>query len=50
MKFRLFLLFLFVVQLIQSPASFAQRVIPDDDQQLLYEIYKELVGYKTTGV
>ena len=49
MKFRLFLLSLFVVQLIESPPSFAQRVIPGDDQRLLYEIYKELVEYKTTG-
>ena len=27
----------------------AQRSIPDDDQELLYEIYKELVEYKTTA-
>lgn len=32
-----------------SAASHGQRAIPDDDRELLYEIYKELVEYKTTG-
>jgi len=39
----------FAMLIAVSPASLAQREIPDDDQQLLYEIYKELVEYKTTG-
>lgn len=32
-----------------NQASFAQRDIPADNEQLLYEIYKELVEYKTTA-
>lgn len=28
--------------------AFAQRIIPEDDQELLYEVYKELIEYKTT--
>lgn len=31
------------------PSALAQRDIPNDDRQLLYEIYKELIGYKTTA-
>ena len=34
-----------------APSSFAQsdRIIPDNDRQLAYEIYKELIEYKTTA-
>ena len=35
--------------LIIASTAFAQRVIPEDDNQLLYQIYKELVEYKTTA-
>jgi len=37
--------------ILSVPAVAAQtsRVIPDDDNQLVYEIYKELVEYKTTA-
>ena len=35
--------------LVLASTAFAQRVIPEDDNQLLYQIYKELVEYKTTA-
>ncbi|MFK7863806.1 MAG: M20/M25/M40 family metallo-hydrolase [Pseudohongiellaceae bacterium] len=37
-----------VISLFFSQALLAQREIPSDDRQLLYEIYKELIEYKTT--
>ena len=37
-----------VLMLLTPAAVLAQRTIPSDDQQLLYEIYKELIEYKTT--
>ncbi len=42
------LLALIGASLLMSTAV-AQRDIPADDQELLYQIYKELVEYKTTG-
>ena len=30
--------------LVLASTAFAQRVIPEDDNQLLYQIYKELVN------
>ena len=49
MKSRLTAHALFLALFAFSEASLAQRSIPDDDQQLLYQIYKELVEYKTTA-
>lgn len=37
----------FLLSVVVSAAN-AQRTIPDDDRELLYEIYKELIEYKTT--
>ena len=34
---------------VSSTLAYGQRVIPEDDRELLYEVYKELVEYKTTG-
>ncbi len=42
-------MWLIVLSLSFSVMAQAQREIPEDDRQLLYEIYKELVEYKTTG-
>lgn len=33
----------------QSASAQSSRVIPDDDSQLAYEIYQELIEYKTTA-
>ena len=38
-----------VATFVQSTSAQSSRVIPDDDNQLAYEIYKELVEYKTTA-
>lgn len=42
-------IFLFLT--VTAPIASAQsnRVIPDDDRQLAYEVYKELIEYKTTA-
>ena len=39
---------LFVLSLLVVQTANAQRTIPEDDRELLYEIYKELIEYKTT--
>lgn len=36
------------LSLLVAQSAYAQRVIPEDDRELLYEIYKELIEYKTT--
>ncbi|MDA1370608.1 MAG: M20/M25/M40 family metallo-hydrolase [Proteobacteria bacterium] len=46
MKIKSLVLSLFALLSISNVS--AQRSIPTDDQQLLYEIYKELIEYKTT--
>jgi len=38
-----------VATFVQSTSAQSSRVIPEDDNQLAYEIYKELVEYKTTA-
>ncbi len=43
-----FLTILSVLSLLVVQTANAQRVIPEDDRELLYEIYKELIEYKTT--
>jgi acetylornithine deacetylase/succinyl-diaminopimelate desuccinylase-like protein len=35
--------------LVFNSSSLAQRAIPEDDRELLYQVYKELVEYKTTA-
>jgi len=37
------------ISLLLPLVALAQREIPADDQQLLYEVYKELIEYKTTA-
>ena len=49
MKIKSPLLFASLLALIYSNVSVAQRDIPKDDRELLYEVYKELVEYKTTA-
>jgi len=44
-----FKIFFLITWLGVSGFALAQRDIPADDNELLYEIYKELVEYKTTG-
>ncbi|MBT3530257.1 MAG: M20/M25/M40 family metallo-hydrolase [Gammaproteobacteria bacterium] len=46
-KFKLFCVLALSLSFIQD--ALAQRDIPEDDSQLLYEIYKELIEYKTTA-
>lgn len=43
-----FLTLLSVLSLLVVQTANAQRTIPEDDRELLYEIYKELIEYKTT--
>ena len=43
-----FLAILSVLSLLVVQAANAQRTIPEDDRELLYEIYKELIEYKST--
>lgn len=43
-----FLTVLSVLSLLLVQTANAQRAIPEDDRELLYEIYKELIEYKTT--
>lgn len=43
-----FLSLLSVLSLLLAQTAFAQRSIPEDDRELLYQIYKELIEYKTT--
>ena len=43
-----FLALLSVLSLLVVQSANAQRTIPEDDRELLYEIYKELIEYKTT--
>lgn len=43
-----FLTLLSVLSLLVVQSANAQRTIPEDDRELLYEIYKELIEYKTT--
>lgn len=38
-----------LLTLVFSHSSIAQRTIPEDDRELLYQVYKELVEYKTTA-
>lgn len=37
-----------ILSLVFAQTALAQRTIPTDDEQLLYEVYKELIEYKTT--
>jgi len=37
-----------VLSLLVAQTANAQRTIPEDDRELLYDIYKELIEYKTT--
>ena len=37
-----------VLSLLVVQTANAQRTIPEDDRELLYEIYKELIEYKST--
>lgn len=39
---------LIILSMIFAQVATAQRNIPADDDQLLYEVYKELIEYKTT--
>ncbi len=48
MRIRLTRLFLPFLSLVLINGAHAQRTIPEDDRELLYEIYKELIEYKTT--
>ncbi|MEX0962671.1 MAG: M20/M25/M40 family metallo-hydrolase [Pseudohongiellaceae bacterium] len=48
MKTRLASYFLASLALLLINGAYAQRTIPEDDRQLLYEVYKELIEYKTT--
>ena len=43
-----FLALLSVLSLLVVQSANAQRTIPEDDRELLYEIYKELIEYKST--
>jgi acetylornithine deacetylase/succinyl-diaminopimelate desuccinylase-like protein len=43
-----FLAILSVLSLLVVQTANAQRTIPEDDRELLYEIYKELIEYKST--
>jgi acetylornithine deacetylase/succinyl-diaminopimelate desuccinylase-like protein len=43
-----FLSILSVLSLLVVQTANAQRTIPEDDRELLYEIYKELIEYKST--
>lgn len=43
-----FLTMLSVLSMLVVQTANAQRTIPEDDRELLYEIYKELIEYKTT--
>lgn len=43
-----FLTILTVLSLLVVQTANAQRTIPEDDRELLYEIYKELIEYKST--
>lgn len=43
-----FLAPLAVLSMLVVQSANAQRTIPEDDRELLYEIYKELIEYKTT--
>ena len=43
-----FLAIITVLSLLVVKSANAQRTIPEDDRELLYEIYKELIEYKST--
>ncbi len=48
MRMRIKTGFLAALALLFTHSAAAQRAIPADDRELLYEIYKELIEYKTT--